>query len=236
MKGLLTVSDVLSDIEFELVQGSISRDELGHSIQRVRKYQNEIRGETIQSVRQAHKVHEAISRQFQINDMLITLLQEMAAELRSMQLMSRRIARISRFDERMARVASTPATGHEAVSAEEVGPFDSGGLSEDLQWWPTADVEQVENAMRSEALQVRLDVHSTGIPVVGGLMKRLRVALHNLALFYVDRLARQQAAINQTYGNWILRLVQLCQQQQEQIDLLNTQVNILQARLIESEQ
>jgi len=61
----------------------------------------------------------------------------------------------------------------------------------------------------------------------------LRLALHNLALFYVARLAKRQRAVNRTYGDWVLRLIQAGQQQQEQIDVLSAQVAVLQARLTE---
>ena len=38
-----TPNDVLNDIEFELMQGAVSRDELGQGIQTARQYQNRVR-------------------------------------------------------------------------------------------------------------------------------------------------------------------------------------------------
>ena len=43
----LTVEDALNDIEIELLQGAVTRDDLGQSVQNVRRFQNQVRGETL---------------------------------------------------------------------------------------------------------------------------------------------------------------------------------------------
>ena len=85
MKRWLTADDVLRDVEFEIAQGAISRDELGQGVQAVKEYQNKLRGEVFQASRQVGESREALSRLFQINDMLITLQQEMAAGIETLQ-------------------------------------------------------------------------------------------------------------------------------------------------------
>ncbi len=237
MKSWLTVDDVLSEIEFELVQGAISRNELGRGIQAVKAHQNKVRSEASQAARGASESREAVNRLFQLNDMLLTLLQEMAAELRSVRLELRRVARMAQFATPATPAASGPvaeADGEETVDkAAWVGALPTGGQDGDLYGRWAAELEEVENAMRPEALQVALDVRAIRIPIIGALIRRSRLALHNLALFYVARLAKRQRAVNRTYGDWVLRLIQAGQQQQEQIDVLSAQVAVLQARLTE---
>jgi hypothetical protein len=238
MKSWLTADDVLSEIEFELVQGAISRNELGRGIQAVKAYQNKVRSGVSQAAQGVGEGREVVNRLFQLNDMLITLLQEVAAELRSVRLGLRRVARMTQFAPPMTRAAVKPTTeedGEENVDRAawvDVPPV--GGPGSDLYGRWVTDVEGVENAMRSEALQVTLDVRAIRIPIIGRLIKRLRLALHNLALFYVAQLAKRQRAVNRTYGDWVLRLIQAGQQQQEQIDVLSAQVAVLQARLADS--
>jgi hypothetical protein len=238
MKSWLMADDVLSEIEFELVQGAISRNELGRGIQAVKAYQNKVRSEVSQAARGVGEGREVVNRLFQLNDMLITLLQEMAAELRSVRLELRRVARMAQFAPPVTRAAGEPATqedGDENVDmAAWIATLPAGGPGGDLYGRWATEAEEVENAMRSEALQVTLDVRTMPIPIIGGLIKRLRLALHNLALFYVAQLAKRQRAVNRTYGDWVLRLIQAGQQQQEQIDVLSAQVAVLQARLADS--
>lgn len=236
MKSLLTRSDVLSDIEFELAQGAISRNELGQSVQAVKQYHNKVRSEVFQSSRQVGDNRESLSRLFQINDMLITLLQEMVTTIESLRLDLRRVAVRASQGASPAAAATAPRApvverDSDMAAAGDVPVRD--GWGESSHWRPPADVEQ---AMRPEALRVEPEARSTGIPVIGRLIQRLRIALHSLVLFYVVKLARKQVVINQTYGDWILHLGQLNQRQQEQIDWLNAQVSSLQAHLADVEE
>jgi hypothetical protein len=235
MKALLNANDVLSDIEFELIQGAISRDELGQSIQAVKQYQNKVRSEAISSIRSSGEVREIINRQFQINDMLITLLQETSAALRTTQLELRRVARMSNLATPAARVASKPAIEQDVDLLETTDLLAFDTLSDDSLWQPLTEVEKVQRAMQPEALQMESQIRSTNVPIIGAVVKRLRIALHHLVLFYVNRLVEKQVAVNQTYGDWILRTVQLCHDQQDQIDSLNAQLKALQNCLSEGD-
>jgi len=245
MKSVLTANDVLGDIEFELVQGAISRDELGQSIQAVRQYQNKLRSEVLASARRMDDYREVIGRLFQVNDMLITLLQEVSAALQSLRLDLRKVARMSQIASSQTAVISPSAGEGDAVTipptAWEAREDDTSaavgipaleGEMAGSAWQPATEVE---DAMRSDALRIGLDVRTTGLPIIGRVVERLRIALHNLALFYVLRLADRQVAVNRTYGDWILRLNQTCQDQSERIDSLVAQVATLQARLAKVE-
>ena len=243
MKSGLTGDDVVRDIEFELAQGALSRNELGQSIQAVRQYQNKLRSELFQSSGQVSADREALSRLFQVNDMLIAMLQEMASTLESVRFDMRQVAaRASQAAATAAAVGAAAPRGATPVGApagEQVDASMEGDVSpsesqeEGSHWRPPVDVE---TAMRSDALRIEPEVRAAGVPVVGGLLRRLRITLHNLVLFYVVKLARKQGTINQTYGDWILHLGQLNQRQQEKIDLLSVQVSALQARLAGGDQ
>jgi hypothetical protein len=106
-------------------------------------------------------------------------------------------------------------------------------LDRETPWQSSTEIEEV---MRPEALHIELDVRSTRMPIIGGLLKRLRIALHSLTLFYTNRLASKQEEVNRIYGDWILHLSQLLQYQQEQIESLRNQVIELQVRLEGTEQ
>jgi polyhydroxyalkanoate synthesis regulator phasin len=120
--------------------------------------------------------------------------------------------------------ATTLTTTTEVLTDAEVAP------QEPLDWQIPADLSE---AMRAEALQVKLDVRSTNAPVIGALMRRVRTTLHNLASFYVYKLAGKQVSVNATFGDWIVRLIQTYKHQQKQIDALNEEVDSLRSRLAE---
>lgn len=228
MKSSLTAKDVLSDIEFELVQGAISRNELGQSIQAIKQHQNKVRSEVLQPSSRVTDSREIAARQFQINDMLITLLQEIAASLQALELRVRRAARFAQ---------STSATTPTATISMPEGPTSAPAVTAIPmpEVAPGRETHDIENAMQPGTLYIGSDVRAPNVPILGGLVKWLRLTVHNLVLFYVARLAGQQTHVNQTYGDWILYLNRLNLSQQEQIELLSAQVAALQARLNELE-
>ena len=59
--------------------------------------------------------------------------------------------------------------------------------------------------------------------------------MHGLVLFYVGRLAQKQAMVNQTYGGRILRLIELIEYQQQQIEMLDARIFSLEARLAKAD-
>jgi hypothetical protein len=229
---VLTAKDVLSDIEFELAQGAISHDDLGQAVQAVRKYQTGIRAEVLEISRRRENHRQVATRLLQVNDMLIALVQEMAAAVASLRSDLRRVAQVS-------DTASRPAADPDLPVAGEPG----SGISTPTGVLPLEQIEQeldrrsfadVEDGMRSDALRVGLELQPVRVPVVGTVLQRLRAAIHGLPLFYVGRLAQRQAAVNQVYGGRILRLIELVEHQCRQIETLNARVVSLEARLAES--
>jgi hypothetical protein len=229
MSDLPSAEAILRDIEFELIQGAVSSDDLGRSIQTVRQHQNSLRGEFFQSGEKGVADQELAARLFQINDMLITLLQEMAGRVQRLEVELRRTSGLLPERPPAGTTARTLADGEQPPDtlSPPVSPlWRPGGVDGDPHRWPPA---AVENAMGGDALHVDLEVRGARVPLVGALLNRVRNALHSLPLFYVRRLAGKQAAVNETYGDWVLHLNRLSQQQQQQIESLRSQLAALQA-------
>lgn len=218
----LTVTDILSDIEFELAQGLVLQGDLGQSVQALRNYQNEIRTEVLGNSRRAPNLRYALARLFQINDMLITVCQELATTLASVRQSERRTELLPPAPSMLA------AAGHAHIPQQDRSEFaDDNILSSQMLPWSFP--EDVKSVMGVDALQVDLEVRVPKIPLIGGLLRRFRLATHNLVLFYVQQLASKQQTVNQVYGEWIGQLLQLSQEQSMQIDELYTYLESLTA-------
>jgi hypothetical protein len=213
MKSTLTASDVLADIEFELMQGAISRDEFGRSLQAVRQHQNKIRQEVFDDGQQAIDLQAALANQFQINDMLLTLLQEMSGGFESMQ---RQIDWVGQ-----ARGGTDQSTAARLARAMASPP-------QTAELRPTQPLHETS---RPEFLHQQMDIQPNGrpIPILNGLIRRLRTGLHNLVLFYVNKLGKQQTAVNQLQADWLQHLNALVRHQQEEIQQLTAKIAQLEA-------
>lgn len=218
MKRLLTAETVLQDIEFELLQGAISRDDIGRSIGLLRKHQNRLREEYFGEPRRLDR-ETLVARQFQINDMLLTLLQEMSADARATRLELRKFGELALSGLPAERAAAEQQLLTDMWLTSELDPY--------LEGWPPQDLEE---AMQAERLMPKMLLQPVRIPLVGAWLNRLRAALHKVAIFYVTKLAEQQVKINASYGSWIERLVRHSHEQQEKIRVLSEQVAALQAQ------
>lgn len=202
----LTVTDVLKDIEFELAQGIVFRGDLGRSVLALRNYQNEVRTELLGQSHQSPTLRDALARLFQVNDMLITLCQELSTELTAVRQSQRCID--------LAPRALSPSVvkGFDVEARQTPTEFSEAFA---LSW---SLPENVREAMRRDTLHVGLEVRTPKIPLIGGVVRRFRLAIHNLVLFYVQQLAYKQHTVNQTYGDWIGQLLSLSQEQARQIN------------------
>ncbi len=207
MKIETGVQDVLNEIEFELAQGTVSRDDLGKAVQQVRQFHGKLRAEIYGTPAQSLDLREIVNRQFQLNDMMLTLVQEMSAALHDTQL---RIAR-----------THTLAPSNETTTAQTIHAVDAMAIPDDDTPPPwDDDAVRALNAATHDALAQKVDARPVGIPVIGGVLSRIRAALHDVILFYVNRLAQRQATINNVYGEQLLTLKRKCEVQEEQIRAL----------------
>jgi len=219
MTHSVNADDILRDIEFELAQGAILRDELGEAVWSIRQFYNKTRSEFFKSARRMPDSRTIASRQFQIADMLITLAQELAAAIQAIQLDMRRLARLP-----------LPAQTAEPGAAPPVDSrADSTFTAAD---WPSLALDEIDAAMRAEALAMEPVVMPSRLPLVGGLVTRLKFLLFHLApLDYTRRLAERQVKVNQIYGEWVRRLSMQNHQQDAQIRMLNERLAELEMQL-----
>ena len=218
--------DVLSSIEFELAQGAVSYNDLGAGIQAVRQYQNKVRGEVLDTSRQPENIREISVRLFQVNEMLITIAQEINAAIQSLRVDLRNTARMSQI---MSSAAPTFVPEKSSRDIEDAPAVIE--TNQNARRQPLADLH---DAMRPDAIHVDMDARPINVPIVGGLIRRFRLAAHDLVLFYQRQLVQKQAAVNQTCGEWILHLVEMSEYQQGQIDLLSARVVSLEAQLAQT--
>ncbi len=223
MTPAATVADILRSIEFELAQGAISRTDLGDGLNAVRQFQNKARTATFESDKAFADIRALITQQYQINDMHLTLLQELTAAVQAVQLDVRRVSQLPPREVTVTAHSPSTPPAPTASSAVPLPPTD--WPSDDLApAWPN---EPIENAMRPDTLKLKIDVRPSPAPLVGGLLRRVRAAFHNLTLFYLQQIGQKQTGINQIYGERLLQLTDLVQQQQQQIDALRAQVAAL---------
>lgn len=209
MKNKLTAQDVLTDIEFELALGAISRDELGQGIQQVKQYQNKLRHDVLQAEKEMPQMQEIIGRQFQLNDMLITMLQEVAANAREMEL------RVERLRDLPIALSKTAVLPHAHVTDDS------------KSWRDTAPLKAIAN----HKLHVKLDIQPTNTPIIGQILGRFKHAIHELTLFYVNNLGRKQTKINHTTNDWMLYFEELHHHHNQEINALAVQIDALQSKI-----
>jgi len=221
MKQAVTVDDILHSIEFELAQSAVSRTDLGAGLNAVRQFQNKARAETLQSTQALKDLRVLITQQYQINDMHLTLLQELTAAVQAVQLDIRRVGQLPTREGVMTAPATTNASS--ATPAAPTTQLD--WLTDDLaSAWSN---ESIENAMQPDTLKLKADVRPSTLPILGGIVRRVRAAFHSLTLFYLQQIGQKQTSVNQVYGDRLLQLSDLVQQQQQQIEALHAQVAAL---------
>jgi hypothetical protein len=226
MKRAVTTDDIIHSIEFELAQSAITQTELGDGLNAVRQFQNKARTATFESDKALSDVRAVITQQYQINDMHLALLQEVVATVQAMQLDMRRLGQLPPRE--VAVSSPSPAT-HEPAPAMSTGQPPLADWNAD-ELTPAWSDELIENAMKPDTLKLKIDVRPSNIPLLGGLLRRVRAAFHNLTLFYLQQIGQKQTGVNQVYGERLLQLTYLVQQQQQQIEALRAQLAVLTGR------
>ncbi len=225
MSGGITAESVLNDIEFELIQGTLGSDPLSEVVEDVQRFQNKRRAQLFASKHSESLPTEELNTFFQINDMLLGLCREMIADLQSMRLALRRSYALS----------PRPTVGQAPPSSSNAAPTDLEERSADSPpslWIPgraVRKVSEIRSAMQADSLDLHLQIGHSGLPLVGRLLNRLRTYLHTHGILYARVLAGKQAPINRTYGDWLLYLGEVSQQQQEEIALLRAELAALRA-------
>ena len=209
MKRSVTIDDILNSVDFELLQGVLPQDELGQGIARLRSYQNEQRSALFGAGSAVLTLDDLADLQLRLNDAMLTLIQVLGARFDGLGEQVRRAEYLQlRLDETAPFTATSGSVRMGAVSLfQSQQSMDVGDAA--LHLPAAGDLESaIQVSMRPDSLDQWLDVRPVNIPLIGGLLTRLRRSLHELVLFYVRRLADEQMKVNQVYGNALLTLDQ----------------------------
>jgi hypothetical protein len=216
----LTAKDILADIEFEIAQGIIS-EELGEGLEAIKKYQNKIRSQTFKNLRATDPYREIISNQFQITDMLIALLEEMALNLKAMQLEIKRLPHFS-SSKQPDGIGSVPQVERKLIhKTKSTGDY----LASSLELPPT---DEITDIMKPDAINVDLQARPVQWPVIGWLLTKLKILYQRPAFFYTQILVNRQAEVNRILGDRILQIESWISLQQAEIEALKEQIDSLQ--------
>ncbi|MFN8467970.1 MAG: hypothetical protein U0X20_20590 [Caldilineaceae bacterium] len=186
----LSVQDALDDIDMELLQDAVQRDDLGRSVQNVRRFQDDARKALDTSNKPDYRA--IANRQFQLNEMLLALLQELSVRQRALEL--------------ELRTHGGSAAGDQVPASASGAPGEDGAarpLSEDL----VRQLDAIQTVMHDDALRLQLEVTPSETPVVGRLLGSLRAAVHSLVVFYGNQLAAKQTEVNRVYGDVLQQLL-----------------------------
>ncbi len=184
----LSVQDALDDIDMELLQDAVQRDDLGQSVQNVRRFQDDAR--KVLDTGSKPDYRALANRQFQINDMLLALLQELSVRQRALELELR---------------------AHGGTAAGTQVPASASRGDDEAARPPSEDVvrqlDAIQAVMHDDALRLQLEVTPSETPIVGRLLGSMRAAVHSLVVFYGNQLAAKQTEINRVYGDVLQQLL-----------------------------
>jgi glycogen(starch) synthase len=207
----VTVDDLLNSVDFELLQGVLPQDELGQGIARLRSYQNEQRSALFGAGNPAPALDEVADLQLRLNEAMLTLIQVLGARFDGLAEQVRRAEYLQlRLDESAVLPSAPDYTAREAGHAAPLAAnlLDRASAAASAPAGLESQERAIRDCMRAGRLDPWIDARPVGVPLIGGLLTRLRRSLHELVVFYVKRLAVEQAAVNQTYGSALLALEQ----------------------------
>ena len=213
-----TIDDILRDIEFEIIQGALGRDDLGQALQAARRFHAQSRHELL-STDPRKRGRELAVRQFQINEMLLVLIQETASRIRKLQIELHKVAGL---------VPEAQPGIHQAETETASGATGEATADDLFHWSPDTTSYPTEVERGDRKLEVQAHVQPVRLPLVGPLLTRLRTALHSLPVFYVNQFASQQREVNRALGDSLAELSRHLAQQEAQIQALDQQLHALQ--------
>jgi len=100
------------------------------------------------------------------------------------------------------------------------------------------DVDLYNHLRRANDLYYQIGVQvelspspATRLPIVGHLWQQVRREAHNLVIFYLAKLSRQQVAVNRHVVSTLNRMAAQLQAQQAELETLRTEIKRLRERL-----
>ncbi len=201
MKRPITVTDILNSVEFELLQHTLLQNEVTDGIHRLRAYQADARNRWLQQGRNP-SIDSLLDLQLNTNEMLLTLIQMLDQRLEALRQELRRAESLTLH----IPPTSAPAEENLAAAPTSTPPALHVPAEDDLSNASTNAHEPAPSVMlaelwNSELPRIQMDVRESNTPLLGGVFNRIRMSLHELVLFYVNKVVEQQAEVNRTYGN-----------------------------------
>jgi hypothetical protein len=239
----------MAQVEFELAQGLVARPELRRSIRELRGFHERTRSGLFGDAGERIDVHDALSRQFQINDMILSILGEAVEAAQDARGEARRVhgylqqALTGDEPEEAAPAVSVRGPGANGLAATRVAERGQPSAAERSPWEPELDPlapfedlegepgEEIEWAMRPERLWLTMDQRPPRLPFIGSLLRRFRTALHTRVLIYAGQLGDKQSTINRILGDHLLRVLEVVRAQTQMIDTLRLRVHRLERQL-----
>lgn len=212
MKRNLSLEDIFASVEFELLQSTLLQDELSDGIRELRAYQNRSRAQLLGNSAAAPTTEQLLDLQMRLNEMLLTIIEVQGQKTLSLHQTVKRMGQMGLASRLAANADRGEIPGEPmADGAETFDPAGladlGGGFSEPSFFAQAAEPfgAGVGNAgfgnaagplQDPDALKLAPDIRAVGVPIIGGFLSRLRTALHELVLFYVNRLGERQTEVN----------------------------------------
>lgn len=241
MKRPITVADILNSVEFELLQHSLMQDDVSEGIQRLKTYQARTRAELFGQGK-SPTFEEVAGAQFNANEMMVTLIQVMNQRLEALRQEVRQAAYLKQRAPSIPDAAlnrsllGDPTLQESVVSAHRLDWSDVRLETSDVFAQYPSNVDAQIGALNSliESVQlasspIEMEVRQSNIPLIGNLLSRIRRALHELVLFYTNKVVRRQTEINQLQSALLQELVALHRAQAQEIALLRQHLRRLTA-------
>ncbi|MCC9075702.1 hypothetical protein FKZ61_006185 [Litorilinea aerophila] len=229
MKRPITISDILNSVEFELLQHALMEDEVSEGIQRLRTYQARTRAELF-GEGPSPTFDDIVKVQFNANEMMATLIQAMNHRLEALRQEVRQAAYLKQhmppiphslpdqelFSDHHLNSINTSFSTFDPMPPE---PIDIGDRMKALD----ALAESIQDASHAMEMEVR----QSNVPIIGGLLNRLRRALHELVLFYANKIVRRQSEVHAAYYAVLQELISLNRAQAQEIAQLRLHLQSL---------
>jgi len=227
MKNSLKPENIIEEIQFELAQGLIRKEELGEAIRSVRNFSNKIRKEILENYPLDGKLREIFRKQFQLIEMLIKLIEENALLTQNLKIMINN-----------RRVVNPGLDNNIPLDTPAVRKADSSTGGENLllnQNYYLLNQEEILKVIAPKTLKIDMPITRGRTSLTTKIMSFLKLLYHRPAFFYTLQLGEKQEKINNIFGYWLMKIYTNSQLQQDQINRLNEQWSLLEKGTEKSE-
>lgn len=231
MKRPITVADILNSVEFELLQHSLMQDNVSEGIQRLRAYQARARVDLFGQGK-SPSFEDVVSAQFNANEMMTTLIQVMNERLEALR---QEVQQAAHLKQHAPSTTDSPPDW-KSLPDQPLSPIDAHFYAFDFASPAITDLrdsaytlETLAESIQDASTLVEMEARQSHLPIIGGLLNRIRRALHELVLFYTNKVVRRQAQVNEAYNVVLQELVALNRAQAQEIAQLRRHLQRLAA-------